>query len=130
MTPKGGARVGAGRKPASVTGRANGRRANVYLNPANAATWDSLPARMRSKYVNEAMEQKREGEGMEKPVMKKEIAVKREMSETVCKHCGSEPLKGECECEGAQIERLTAELAAARARIAELEAAQRGASCR
>lgn len=55
MTPQGGYRIGAGRKPASETGRANGRRVNVYLNPANLATWDSLPARMRSRFVNDAM---------------------------------------------------------------------------
>lgn len=51
MTPKGGARKGAGRKPALSVGE----RKHFYLAPDLVQWWSTLPERGRSEVVNIAI---------------------------------------------------------------------------
>lgn len=59
MTPKGGARQGAGRKPALSF---SGQRKHFYLAADLLLWWGSLPERKKSKFVNDAIREKRERE--------------------------------------------------------------------
>ena len=51
MTPKGGKREGAGRKPALSVGE----RKHFYLAPDLVEWWDSLPEREKSGEINQAI---------------------------------------------------------------------------
>jgi hypothetical protein len=51
MTPKGGHREGAGRKPALLAGE----RKHFYLAPDLVQWWDCLPEREKSAEINQAI---------------------------------------------------------------------------
>jgi hypothetical protein len=56
MTPKGGPRKGAGRKPALSVGK----RINIYLDADLVGWYASIPPREKSKFISQAIREKLE----------------------------------------------------------------------